>query len=174
MTRKKHLKPSNCDMTDKRAAPDAIRVVELHDVTPTAKDLGFACSVSIAQPLLDEVAPEPALRRLHEVVLTTTNDPSMELFRAVMRGERPAKPHSPPVSQDAVTRFTSHVRAGVGGVSEGGTMVAFHVEGSRGPVMMVCQLGFGIVRPGQSPSITLTTADAASFYVERIAMRSLR
>jgi hypothetical protein len=62
----------------------------------------------------------------------------------------------------------------IGGVSEGGTMLALSLEGKRGPLMMICHLGFGILRSDRNPGIVLTTIDAATFYFERMALRSQR
>ncbi|MBA3501092.1 MAG: hypothetical protein H0T65_11995, partial [Deltaproteobacteria bacterium] len=75
---------------------------------------------------------------------------------------------------EELQHFVGRVRVGVGGVSDGGTMLAMQLEGKRGLVMMVCHLGFGIVMPRDRPRVVLTTAEAAAFYMEPIAMRGLR
>lgn len=149
-------------------------VVELNDISAEAKEYGFRCTVSIAHRLAAEIDPRAALQQLREAVMGTTADPSMEAFRAVaLRGERPTRTEVADDWQDAMNRFVLRVRAGIGGVSEAGTMLALPVETRRGMTMMICQLGFGIVRQ-QNPAITLTTEDTASFYIERVAIRSLR
>lgn len=156
-------------------AAGSINVVELEDVSEQAGALGFKCRISIAHTLAAQVAPEVALARLRDVVLATSADPALEPIRAVaLRGERVARPGLVREWMTDLQHFVARVRAGVGGVSASGTMLALPVEGARGLVMMVCHLGFGILRPEHRPAIVLTTVDAATFFIEPIALRTLR
>jgi hypothetical protein len=48
------------------------------------------------------------------------------------------------------------------------------VSTPTGSVLMIGQLGFGIVHPERRPDLVLTTIETANFYIEPIAIRSLR
>jgi hypothetical protein len=192
-------------LADRDAPPPApttgtIDVVEMDDCTELAHSLGFRCSVAIARHLAAQVAAPSALARLREVLLGTLDDPAFDAFRAVaLRGERPVRPRLALRWPDELRRFVARVRVGVGGVSEGGTIVAIPVGSSvgvpaggavgvpadapvrvpaggaaAGALLMVCHLGFGLLRPEQRPSLVLTTVDHAGLYVEPIAMRAFR
>jgi len=154
--------------------PQAIDVVELRDYTAEAADLGLKCSVAIAGQLIEEVEPHDALLRLRDVLVATRSDPALDTIVAVaLRGERP-DPRSSDDWVDTMNHFAARCRAGVGGVSDGGTMLAMPIQGKRGLVMVVCQLGFGIVRPERDPAIVLTTVDASTLHIERMALRLLK
>ena len=161
---------------EREAAPAGpINVVELDDISEQAAALGFQCRVSIARALAAQIAPETALARLRDVVLATSADPALEPIRAVaLRGEQQRRPGVMQAWMTDLRHFVARVRAGVGGVSASGTTLAVPVEGTRGLVMMVCHLGFGILRPADRPAIVLTTIDAATFFIEPIALRALR
>ena len=152
----------------------AIEVVEMDDVTAIAAEVGLRGRIAMARALAAEIDPRDALVRLRDLALATSDDPAMELLRAVaLRGERPElTPSLRGYSQ--LRRFVARVRAGLGGVSEGGSVLALPLAGRRGLVMMVVHLGFGVLRPETSPAIVLTTVDGAAFYVDAIALRSPR
>jgi hypothetical protein len=98
----------------------------------------------------------------------------MAMLRAVaLRGERPSPPHSIH-AYPQLRRFVARVRAGIGGVSDGGTVLALPIAGRRGLVMMVVHLSFGVLRPETSPAVVLTTVDGAAFYIDAVALRSPR
>lgn len=154
--------------------PPAIEVVEMDDVSELAAELGLRGRIVMARALAAQIDPREALVRLRDVALATSDDPAMETLRAVaLRGERPQTLARSPRWAEELARFRARVRAGIGGVSEGGTVLALPLGGARGIVMMVCHLGFGAMHE-RSPAIVLTTADGAPYSIEAAVLRSLR
>jgi hypothetical protein len=74
-----------------------------------------------------------------------------------MHGEAPmARPHG----MDAGRRFLARVRAGIGGISEHGRLLALMVDGRHGPEMIVFMLWLAPVNyVHYRPSLVLTSAD---------------
>jgi hypothetical protein len=69
-----------------------------------------------------------ALTRLRDALLATEDDPATWQFRAtVFRGELPPKRRWGAVELEDMRRFITRARAGIGGVSPGGTMVALQL-----------------------------------------------
>ncbi len=146
-------------------------VEDLSDVSTIAAALGIRCSVAVSPSLRDHVDPRVALSHLRSLLAESGSDPELATFRAVvLRGEAVEPKRADP---DAMRGYVSRCKAGIGGVSPTGTILACHLHEATPPIMMVCQLGFGIVRPGLSPAVVLTTPDAANFYIESIAARTL-
>jgi hypothetical protein len=163
-------------------APDAPRVpfVELIDLDDEAARLGIRCRAAIFPALAARVDPTRLLERLRDALLSTEGDPQTELFRAVaLRGERPTSGALPwSYSQLAEARqFASRARAGIGGASKGGRMLALHVAGNRGPETVVCLIWHPTLRSpsgciDREPSLVFTLPDglfAADPDIARIA-----
>jgi hypothetical protein len=148
-------------------------VEEYADVTTVGAGLGLRCTVALSLSLLERVDAHTALSplsHLRDVLAATTSDPALATFRAVvLRGERA---RSMRADLAAMREFATRCKAGIGGVGPTGTVLACQLRGTTAPIMMICQLGFGIVRPGRNPDLLLTTVEGASFYVESIAARS--
>jgi hypothetical protein len=150
---------------------DNIEVLDFEQATEVAGKLGLNCTVAIARPLLAEIGARALLERLRDVLKTTGEDPAFELFRAVaLRGEHATGARESRELHESITAFAARVRAGVGGISDTGTMLALSVASPRGATTVVYQLGFGLLRPA-NPAITITSADGASYFIERIASR---
>jgi hypothetical protein len=155
-----------------------IEVVEMDDFTDVATGLGFKCTLSITRALADEIEPRTVLERFRDVLHGTGADPAMETMRTVVLRGEPSPARRPRIARewqdiyDELRHFVARVRVGIGGVSEGGTMLAMPMQGKHGIVMVVCQLGFGIVSPAR-PRVVLTTAEASGMFVEAIAARKL-
>lgn len=171
--------PTETDAEPPGAGPTAparppFQVVEMDDCTTAAAAAGLRCTAAVARELAEQVDVAAALRRLRAALDATADDPAFEQLRAVaLRGERPRRARPPDGWPEGLRRFMARARAGIGGVSEGGTMLALQVEGARGMVTMLCHLGFGIVYPGRRPDLVLTTPGAAAFHLEPMAMRAL-
>lgn len=108
------------------------------DLTELARELGYRCNVSMFPDLADKLDPRAALVRLREVLVATEDDPKTELLRgAVLQGALTRHPRRAWIDdvQQSI-RFLNRVRAGIGGISDGGTMIALHV----GAVPMLCTL----------------------------------
>jgi hypothetical protein len=156
------------------AAPPFV-VVEMIDVTEDARAAGFACTVKLSQALARAIEPKHALARLHRVLVDTADDPSMSMLRAVgLRAERPPRPRTEDGWMDHRKQFVARMRAGIGGVSDSGATLALPADGRHGLVMMVCQVGAGLMRPAEPPTIMFTTVDDASLDFENIAFWLLR
>lgn len=107
-------------------APTAIPVVELHDMTPHAADLGLRCRVLVgADALL--IDPRRSLERLRDVLLATASDPALALMRGgVLWGQVPRPLRW---GEAELHQYLERVRAGIGGPGPGGWMLAFVVDG---------------------------------------------
>jgi hypothetical protein len=131
-------------------------VVETRDLSEEATRLGIRCPVRIFPELARRVDSSAVLVRLRDVLRATERDPRTELLRAVvLRGEQREPPPMPrPPDADFVAKllvyqtvmgggeddFVARARAGIGGVSERGTMLALPVASRKGFEMVVCQL----------------------------------
>ena len=107
-------------------APVAIPVVELHDATAVATELGLRCRVLVASEML-ALEPRRLLERLRDVLLATGDDPALAILRqGVLYGRcpRPLK-----WQLEELRQYVTRVRAGVGGPGPGGWMLAFVIDG---------------------------------------------
>jgi len=123
-------------------AREPMSVLELVDLTPAAERLGLRCRASIFPDLAKRVDGATVLARLRAALLATEGDPATALLRGVLlRGEPP-----PPVTMlsgeflEETRRFVKRVRAGLGGPSKGGRMLALQVDGKQGSEMVICGL----------------------------------
>jgi hypothetical protein len=113
--------------------PSVVPVVEMIELSEVAAAMGIQCRVRMAPVLADRIDAVGALRRLREALIATERDRAFDLMRrVVLHGEAPVmRPHS----FDAGRRFQARVRAGIGGISEHGRMLALMVDSRRGPEM---------------------------------------
>lgn len=139
--------------------PSAVPVVEMIELSEVAAALAIQCRVRMSPVLADRIDAVGALRRLREALLATERDPAFDLMRrVVMHGEAPVARMT---RVDVGRRFLERVRAGIGGISEHGRMLALVVDGRRGPEMVVFMLWLAPVPyiQGYRPSLILATAD---------------
>jgi hypothetical protein len=138
--------------------PSAVPVVEMIELSEVGAALGIQCRVRMAPVLADRIDAVGALRRLREALITTERDPAFGLFRqVVLHGEAPVLRLQ---SFDAGRRFLARVRAGIGGISEHGRMLALMLDGRRGPEMVVFMLWLSPVRyVPYRPSLVLASID---------------
>jgi hypothetical protein len=120
-----------------------VSVVELLDVSEQARRLGLVCRVAMFPDLAARIEPAMMLARLRELLIETAGDPEFRLLSQVaLTGSappRPLRPSSVPSFKD-VQRFFRRALAGIGGVSEDGATLAFHVAGRDGLVAVACAL----------------------------------
>ena len=126
------------------AAPVAagtVPVIELLDVSDEASRLGLRCRVAVFPSLAERVEPASVLASLRDVLVGTAGDPSTALLGSVaLGGQRPSRPRPALPDMEALRRFYRRARAGLGGTSEDGSMLAFHVAGRDGIVPVLCTL----------------------------------
>jgi hypothetical protein len=138
-----------------------VPVIELGEMTAEAAAVGIKCRVFAFPDLAEKIGCAALLRRLRDALLDTEGDPATELMRSVvMRGERPLVAWGSPRSLIEMDRFLARARAGLGGVSESGTMLALHVAGSVETVLCLLWLPLVPALPSREPSIILATPDA--------------
>jgi hypothetical protein len=139
--------------------PPAFPVVELVDLTEIGAALGFKCRVVMAPNLTDQIDTVGALVRLRDVLLASDRNGALETFRAVvLRGERRQFRLTPGTFDDAL-ELIQGARAGLGGVSEGGRLLAMHVDGKQGATMVLFTLWLmpDIVPMMREPSLILAS-----------------
>jgi hypothetical protein len=121
------------------AAPDAMKVVELHDVSAEANRLGFCCRILAFPSLIQGVTPAAAVIGLRDALIGSPGDPATaRLFSAafgiasVIRAGRARAILDP--------RWVLQLaRAGVAGYASG-ALVTFPVVGHDGSAPMACAL----------------------------------
>jgi hypothetical protein len=118
----------------------AIPVVELIDLTEAGEPLGFKCRIAMAPTLVGLVEPITALVQLRDLLLATTNDRNLDLMRDVLL--RGLRLHGDVIAHglDSLHQFLERARAGLGGVSEGGRVMALHMDGTQGGMMVLFML----------------------------------
>jgi hypothetical protein len=123
--------------------PVAVPVIELLDVTDEAARLGLRCRVAMFPSLAERVAPASVLTRLRDVLIGTAGDPATSRLCAVaLTGQDPPRPTRTPRDIEALRRFLQRARAGLGGTTDDGTMLALHVAGRDGIVPVLCTLTY--------------------------------
>jgi hypothetical protein len=137
--------------------PPAFPVVELGDLTDAGAALGMRCRIGIFPGLAARVDGARALTRLRDLLLATAGDPALELMRAVvLRGETPERPLGI-ADVTAARTFIARVRAGLGGVSLGGRMLALQVDGET--VLYTLWMV-----PRRDPMLIVTSPDGLAFH----------
>lgn len=138
--------------------PGVVPVIEMIELSEVGAAMGIQCRVRMAPVLADRIDAVGALRRLREALIATERDPAFDLMRrVVMHGECPTLR---PAGFDAGRRFLTRVRAGIGGISEHGRLLALMVDGRRGPEMIVFWLWLAPVSyTHYRPSVVLASAD---------------
>jgi hypothetical protein len=132
-----------------------VPVVELVDISQIGEALGFKCPAMVVPALAERIDVGATLRQLRDALIATASDPASGLMRAmVLHGERPS-PMSMSVSYDEGVRFMRRVRAGIGGFSEGGSLLAFNVLGRHATVLVIFMLW---ISPRRT-SLMLTSID---------------
>ena len=127
---------------------------------PDAPSLGFRCDVLASSRLLAVASAPALLSRIHAALTATADDPGTSVLRAVaFRGERPPGDRLSPRWWEQTRRFGERVRAGIGGVSDRGDMMALHIGG----VFVLCTATHGRalppLLPPVAPRLLLTIAD---------------
>lgn len=150
---------------DAEERPPAIPVVEMISLTEAAQKLGMKCRVVIASTLAQCADPGAVLERVRDALLSTEDDPGTRALRAaVFRGEVPVAADRELAARILeARRFVARALAGIGGVSENGNLLALHVDGHEGSVLVIAHVGFRPVSYPPSatkrPRLVLTTVD---------------
>jgi hypothetical protein len=156
--------------------PSAIPVVEMVDLGDEAARLGLTCRV-LMTPDLPRACGVLAVEKLRDALHATQEDPATLHFRAIaLAGEKRRPEIGSPLELIAEgRRFLTRVRAGIGGVSDGGSMLALAIPSEGGVEMVVCVLWvLSVPEPGagslvggpwgRDPMIILTAPDG----IERV------
>jgi hypothetical protein len=105
---------------------------------------------------------------VRDALLATADDPGTSILRAAaLRGELAAPgPGALVATLNEARRFIARARAGIGGVSDSGSMLALTVDGLDGAVMVIAHVGYRpVARPmldggePRVPRLVLTTID---------------
>ena len=142
--------------------PGAFPVLEMIDLTAAAAALGLRCRVSMTPQLAARVDGAHALARLRDTLHATENDPALARLRAAaLRGEAAGNPNLIlPRDLEVGRRFLARVRAGIGGVSDHGHVLALTVDGKRGAEMVVFRIWpFSAAFAGRAPSLIVSSTD---------------
>ncbi len=130
-------------------------VIEPIDISDAAKALGLRCRASMFPRLAAVVDAERALARLRDALVTTATDPGLAILRGlVLRGELPPSARLEFRAIGPLRDYIRRVRAGIGGASPRGSMLALVVS----DVMMICVAAATMQR---EPIVYLQTVDEA-------------
>jgi hypothetical protein len=143
--------------------PRGIVVEEMLDLEAEGARLGLQCPIMMTASLAARVDPVAVLERVRDVLRATDKDAATRVLRAaVLRGERASLPvRTPRAWMEEARRFITRVRAGLGGLSEWGTLMAVHLDGMRGPVVVIAHVGW---RKSTTPRLMLSAADEGLSY----------
>ena len=146
----------------------AVSVIEMIDITEIAAALGIKCTATLSPTLADRIDVATALRQLRDALTVTARDPAFAVMRAaVMRGENPV--HRP-TSPDAGRRFMTRVRAGIGGISEHGSMLALATRGRQRVEMVVFSLRFTLAKYVERPPALFVSSPDGLFVAGNLAL----
>jgi hypothetical protein len=137
----------------------AVPVVELVDVSEQARRVGLLCRVTMFPALAQRIEPATVLKRLRDLLVETAGDPQTLLLASVaLTGNVPRQPpRRPQLNIDQLRRFFVRARAGLGGTSEDGSALAFHVAADGGIVPILCSLSWSPA--WRDASLTLSAID---------------
>jgi hypothetical protein len=144
--------------------PTAIPTIELVDLTEVGAPMGFKCRIAMFPKLVDLVDGAATLERLRDALLVTEGDRALALMRGVvLLGERVRMP-SPMAALEEGQRFVTRARAGIGGPSESGRMLALQVEGRRGSelLLFLLQLTPTLAFVHREPTLVITSLDGVT------------
>ncbi len=177
MSTGKRPKPPDDSATSgpSKSSGSPFQVVSLQDTSELAAEIGFRCQVSVTESLSRIISPEQALKHVYDLLHREQGE-AFASFRAVaLHGVLPDIEPPSEGLQVEFAQFLNRTRRGEEGVAAGGTMLATRIQPDEQPeLLMVCQLGFGLLRPYDNPGIVISTVDEASPHVERIARRRSR
>jgi hypothetical protein len=134
----------------------AVPVVEMVDLSAIAAELGLHGRTLMFPHLAEQVEARAALERIREVLLATAQDPGTLLFRTALLEGKPIPPPEPETDDrrealvhlalmyggtlkvvrgtemlSEAARFLTRARAGLGGVSNNGRIIAVPVQGRQ-------------------------------------------
>jgi hypothetical protein len=138
-----------------------IVVEEMLDVTADAQQLGIKCRVTTTSAFARQIDPVRVLERVRDALVATEGDTTLADLRAVvLHGEKPIIPKLTTHEWiEDTRRFYKRVKAGIAGTNDVGNMLALHVEGRAGPVLVICYIWMPIFRPAvgspRAPSLVL-------------------
>lgn len=145
------------------ASAGAVPVIELVDVSEEARRCNILCRVSVFPSLLARVEAAVVLTQLRNLLVAMAEDPQMAVFsQLALTGRGPKSPPRliMPTNFDAVQRFVRRARAGLGGVSDDGLTLAFHVAGPDGLIAIQCSLHWPLrMEQAAAPSFVLLGID---------------
>jgi hypothetical protein len=123
------------------AEPDEL-LLEMIDLSAEAARLGINCQAWAWPELTKHVDGAAVLGQLKQALIATRDDRRAALFRAVvLDGEHPMVDAGWMRQSFAdLQRYAAQVQAGIGGADERGSMFAFHADGRRGGIMVLCRL----------------------------------
>jgi hypothetical protein len=151
------------------AAPGTVSVIELLDVSDDASRLGLRCRVMMFPSLAERAEPASVLTRLRAVLAGTIGDPSTALLCSVaLDGQRPALPRRTERDLASLRQFIRRAHAGLGGTTEDGTMLVFHVAGRDGIVAVLCMLS----HRDRSLMLTVITGTEPDVWKHLVASRA--
>lgn len=130
MTALRHVRNRRAGERESESEGDgAVPVIEMIDVSEIAAALGIQCATLLSPTIAGRIDVATVLRQLRDALGATARDPAFAMMRAVvLRGEHPV---APLVAGETHRRFMTRARAGIGGISEDGRMVALAVSGRQ-------------------------------------------
>jgi len=152
-----------------KPASGTVPVIELLDVSADASRLGLRCGAMMFPILAERVEPVNVLTRLRDVLAGTIGDPTTALLCSVALDGQPPPPRRVERDPESLRQFLRRARAGLGGTTEDGTMLVFHVAGRDGIVPVLCTLS----ARGPALVLTVVTGEESQLWEHFAAARVL-
>jgi hypothetical protein len=141
----------------------AVPVVELIDLTEVGAPLGFKCKIWMFPGLARRIDAAAALERLRAILVALERDPELDRMRDLaLRGVCAAPGRLDLEELEDYRRFLERTRAGLGGVSPRGNMIAFHVDGRAGAELVIARTwarAYAPHLPARAPGFVLATPE---------------
>jgi hypothetical protein len=102
----------------------AIQTVEFIDASDLAEVAGLRCQVALSPPVAHGVDVAQTLAAFRQMLVATQHDPLLRLMRSVALGGESAPFELTAASVQEGAAFVRRLRAGLGGVSDSGRMLA--------------------------------------------------
>jgi len=115
-------------------------VVELLDVSDAAAELKLRCPVRMSPKLAERAGQPGVLARLRDVLVGTVGDPAMSLLREIALRAPATRRSRRTRNFEEVRQFFQRARAGLGGVTDDGSLLSFPVAGGDGIVVVLCKV----------------------------------
>jgi hypothetical protein len=140
VTARRHVVGDVATEPEPEPRTSAVQVIEMIDETDAAARLGLRCKVSISSTLVALAEPAVVLASVRDALVGTAGDLGTALLREVALAGHAPPPRKRVTDFGGLHTFFRRARAGLGGVTDDGTLLALPVAGKAGMVPVLCSV----------------------------------